>query len=67
MGNTYTQEDNIIKNRKNDCEKFNACNKDKLYKELTRNNNSPMRKYKSFRKTKTKTKKFKRTKSKMSH
>ncbi len=67
MGNTQTDIDtdekyDKITSRQNDCEKFNACDKDKLYKELTKQNNSPRRKSKSFRKTKTK--KIKRTKTK---
>lgn len=69
MGNTQTNEDekyDKITSRKSDCEKFNACDKDKLYKELTRKNNSPRRKYKSFRKTKTKSKKSKK-RSRMSY
>lgn len=55
MGNTQqTQEydkDNIITNRKKECDKFNACDKDKLYKELIKSKkttvDSPRRKSRS--------------------
>jgi hypothetical protein len=67
MGNIQTQENderNIISSRKKDCEKFNACGKDKLYTELT-TNFSPRRKSNSKSNSKS-SKKSKRKSSKKS-